>query len=177
MATNKKVIKEIRSNAVRFAMICMVGAIERQLVNCTTRLVRSQLRLPYNANLIILYFFDNFLICGHWPLIFDTLTSSIDSYKNFWKLKLSTQVVPFLVSYLYIMYSIAVSFSIILVRTFCLAAKIVSIATAGEVYPYPQMFLITKIKTVVLRGSRAGALGFSSDYSPVCRTCYSCLLY
>ena len=66
------------------------------------------------------------------------------------------------------MYSIAVSFSILLVRTafsFCLAAKIVSIPTAGGVYPYPQMFLITKIKTVVLRGSRAGALGFSSDYS------------
>ena len=44
MATNKKVIKEIRytvQSEVRFAMICMGrGAIERQLVNCATRLVR-----------------------------------------------------------------------------------------------------------------------------------------
>ena len=47
MATNKKVIKEIQYNsAVRFAMICMGGAIERQLVNCTTLLVWSLDCLP-----------------------------------------------------------------------------------------------------------------------------------
>ena len=81
MATNKKVIKEIQYNSAVIAMICMGGAIERQLVNCTTRLVQS-LDCASHTNhckshcriVLYSYFFDNFLICGHWPLIFDTLT-------------------------------------------------------------------------------------------------------
>ena len=85
MATNKKVIKEIQYIC---SEICndLYGRRNRETCELHHSFSAvSRLRLPiqiianFTADCIVQYFFDNFLICGHWPLNtitfkFDTLT-------------------------------------------------------------------------------------------------------